>query len=467
MVTSIPHEHSGLQAALDAQRERWNVPGVAVGMLSNGKRETVASGVTSLETGNPVRPDTLFQIGSISKVFCATLVMTLVDEGLVNLDAPVSTYLPDITFQDDAAADGITLRRCLSHSSGLYGDYFGDFGWGDDALALSMPGFADLRQWFAPGSDWAYNNAGFNLAGRVVEVVTGQTFEAAMHARVFEPLGLTRTFYFAHEAIVYSVAVGHGLVTPGSAEHEVATSYPLPRSVNPAGGIISSVDDLLTFAEFHMGDGTINGRQVLTPESVRAMQEAQITAACWADEWGIGWDLKTVDGERMISHGGTTNGFQAQLHVVPARGFAIIIFTNSGRGHALNRNMGLWALRNVLGLEAADRPTHPLTTAELERFTGVYRQPQAEITVSIAPGGDTLLIDAVSYSPLADTRTASPTVEVTPIGPSEFFTDNGTGGGRRIDFQDQPGAARDAKAWRVRVGGRMSERDDSANATSA
>lgn len=448
----------GFEAVIREQLARWTAPGAAVGVLRSGERELHAVGMASLETEQPVRPDTLFQIGSISKVFCATLVMTLVDEGKVELDTPVSRYLPELKLADAETRRSLTIRQTLSHTSGIYGDYFEDTGWGEDALAKSIEQVADLRQWTPVGSSWAYCNVGFNLAGRVVEVVLGQPFETAMRERVFEPLSLEHTFFFAHEAIVHPVAVGHTLVEPGKDEHEVARKYPLPRAVNPAGGIISNVDDLLSFAAFHMSDGTLDGKRVLSPESIRIMQETQTTAANWADEWGVGWDIRWFESDggrlKVIGHGGTTNGFQARLTLVPDRRYAIAMLTNSARGAAFNDRVETWALEHELGLTRPELPKVKVAPASLERFAGQYTQPQAEYSISIDDGG--LRVRPESISPLTGKRTTPPAFTMAPVGENQFVITSGDAEGRRIDFFGNGGEA-DAPRF-VRVHGRLAER---------
>ncbi|HMM43168.1 MAG TPA: serine hydrolase domain-containing protein [Thermomicrobiales bacterium] len=442
-----------LDAVVAEQMRRWTVPGVTVGVLKDGKRNLHAWGVTSLETEQPVREDTLFQIGSISKVFCATLVMTLVDEGKVDLDAPILTYLPDLRLADEAAQSDITLRHTLTHTSGIYGDFFDDFGMGDDALARSVEGFATLRQWTPLGSSWAYCNVGFNLAGAVVEKVLGQGYEQAMRERVFEPAGLGHSFFFAHEAIVHSAAIGHTLVDPAGDEHQVASKYPLPRCVNPAGGIISTVDDLLGFAAMHMNGGTVGDRQMLSAASAAAMQEKQTSAANWADEWGIGWDIRWVGGEKLIGHGGSTNGFQARLTAVPNRGYAIAILTNSGRGAALNNAVERWALSNDLGIDLPNPERVTLSSEQLAAVAGSYRQPQAEYTVSVEDGG--LRLEVVGISPLSGQRITPPAERLEPVGEREFLVTTGAGAGRRVDFFGGDG---DHPRF-IRNGGRLAERD--------
>jgi CubicO group peptidase (beta-lactamase class C family) len=271
---------------------------VTVAILHDGQIETHGDGVISVETNYPTRPDTLFQVGSNSKVFTATLVMRLVEAGMLDLDAPIGVYLPTLTLADAGAPATITLRHLLSHTSGLEGDRFEDTGEGADALERYVAGAGDWAQETAPGEFWSYCNSGFGLAGRIIEVVTGTSFEAAMKERIFAPLHLERSFYFAGEAIVYSAAAGH-MQLPGEDAPHVALPYPIGRRAHPAGGIIASAGDLLAFLRFHMGDGMVDGARVLQPASIRAMQEPRIQI----DEeqaWGIGWALRTIDGARVI-----------------------------------------------------------------------------------------------------------------------------------------------------------------------
>src|SRR5262249_42642789 len=161
------------------------VPGLALGVLRDGGVQAWGFGVASIETRQPVTPDTLFQVGSITKVFTTTVVMQLVDEGRLELDAPVVTYLPELKLSDDATTRAVTMRHLLTHTAGFYGDRFDDYGVGDDALAKAVAEFAALRQYTPPGESWAYCNTGFQLAGRVIERLTDMTVERAIAERVF------------------------------------------------------------------------------------------------------------------------------------------------------------------------------------------------------------------------------------------------------------------------------------------
>jgi len=195
------------QPRLDLLAREHGVPGAAFGVLrldddhddGTGARLELATGVLHLGTGVPVTPDALFQVGSITKVWTTTLVMRLVDEGLLDLDAPVVERLPEFAVADGDAAAGITLRHLLTHTSGFDGDTFTDTGRGDDCLRAFVAVLTDSRQLFAPGTAWSYNNAAFVVAGRLVETVTGGTWDAALRERVIEPLGLGRTVTLPEE----------------------------------------------------------------------------------------------------------------------------------------------------------------------------------------------------------------------------------------------------------------------------
>jgi CubicO group peptidase (beta-lactamase class C family) len=170
-----------IEAELAQAARELGVPGVAVGVDDGGDREIVTYGVTSVEHGQPIDEATLFQIGSTAKTFTAAAIMVLVDQGRIDLDQPVRRYLPELRLRDDDATQTLTVGQLLNHTAGWDGgDSWIDTGEGDDALERSVALLADLPQQFAPGTGASYNNAAFVLAGRVVEKVTGETYERAL-----------------------------------------------------------------------------------------------------------------------------------------------------------------------------------------------------------------------------------------------------------------------------------------------
>ncbi len=460
MATESSLISSDLDDYIRAQMARWTVPGAVVGILRDGARETRAYGVASLETGYPVRPDTLFPIGSISKVYTAALIMTLVDDGALDLDAPVVTYLPDLRLADERARETVTLRQLLTHQSGMYGDYYDDFGMGDDALARCVASFHTLRQLTAPGELWAYCSSGFMLAGRVAEVVTGQPFETAMRERIFAPLGLDRSFFFAREAIVYPTAVGHAPKSPGGDEHKVTRRYLLARNVAPAGGIISDADDLLTFAAFSMGDGAWHDQRILSPVALEAMQTPQAPAANYPAagfaEWsGLGWAVRFIDGVKVVEHGGSLSGFQVKLKFVPAQRFALAILTNSGRGGVLADRVAEWALDHTFGLRVSSPQPIALPNGALARFAGRYRlavDDVEEVAITVADGGLRRVMKEID--PATGSEETYPPDLLRPIAAREFVVvTQGESEGAQMDFIERG----DGSIRFLRMGGRLYE----------
>lgn len=449
---------SDFRGIVDDAMARWTVPGVTVGILQDGEREMHGFGVTNLDTMYSVRPDTLFQIGSISKTFCGTLVMMLVEDGVLDLDATVADLVPEWRIADDDARQQITLRQCLTHSAGFYGDFFSNaFGHGDDALATSVAAMGQLEQWFAPGTRWAYNNAAVNLAGRVIEAVTGRVYEDLVRERIFLPLVMMHSTFYAHEAILHSASAGHVQIAPGMDLHRVAHPYPVGRYASPAGSIISTVGDLLTYAAFHMGDGTApDGRRLLSQESMRTMQTVQAPSQIDAiGGWGISWSLKNLDGVRTVGHGGATNGFQANFVMVPERNFACTVLTNSGRGAALHRYVTNWLLNDRLGLDTSEPATIDLEPAALERVAGRFSNPRQEVVVSAQDGA--LRVEA-SWIGLGGERSALPAYTLRPINATQYLVVDGEGAGGLVEFFADSDTDGDGVPTLARMGGRLVRR---------
>lgn len=377
--------YDSLAAAVQGEAARWNVPGMTAAILHDGQRESVAAGVTNLEHPAPVTPDTRFQVGSISKVFTATAIMSLVDEGKLDLDAPISTWVPDLPLARKAGLETLTLRHLLNHTTGFEGDVFFNTGAGDDALARGMDRFAGIHQWTVPGEVFAYCNTGFYLAGRVIEIVTGQPYEDVMQERVIAPLCLTQTGFPSADLVTVSTASGHTLKSR-DAGYSVYRPWALPRVVNAAGGIVSTVGDLLDFAQMHLCDGEGNGHRVLSPESARAMRERTSQQGVLASGFGIGWNIQHIDGVALAGHGGATNGFRAHLVTVPERGFALAMLTNGDAGATAMEEIRRWALKRWLGLDVRQREVIETSPSELDAVAGCYRRHDAEIDVARVDG---------------------------------------------------------------------------------
>lgn len=350
--------------------QQHQVPGVAVGIVHQGQTATAGFGLTSIEHPLPVTPGTLFQIGSITKTFVGTAIMRLIERGQLDLDATVRTCIPDFRVADEAASAGATLHHLLTHTGCWAGDFFHATGAGDDALARYVADMADLPQLAPLGSLWSYNNAGFSVAGRIIEQVTGQTFEAALHELVLAPLGLARSFLVPGDVMTHRFAVGHD---EGEDGPEVARPWPLERSSRPMGGLVCDVPDLLHYARFHMGDGQAgDGTPVLSAASLARMQAPQMPV--WGNAaWGLTWRIEEIGGTRQISHGGGTKGQITLLALLPEQDLALAVLTNANPGSHVTDGVRRWVLKEYLGLEDPKPGPIEATEEDLARYAGHYR----------------------------------------------------------------------------------------------
>jgi CubicO group peptidase (beta-lactamase class C family) len=191
-MTTLVARLDDIQHRLDALARRHRVPGAALAIGQGDELLDFATGVISNRTGVAATPDTLFQIGSNTKLMTTTLIMQLVDAGEVELDEPVRRYVPALELAEPGAAEAITIRQLLTHTSGIEGDYFAEFGRGDDAVERYVASLRDIGLVHQPGQMWSYCNSGFVLAGHVAERLTGQPYHQLLRERVCEPLGLRR-----------------------------------------------------------------------------------------------------------------------------------------------------------------------------------------------------------------------------------------------------------------------------------
>jgi CubicO group peptidase (beta-lactamase class C family) len=358
---------------------KQGVPGVVVGILHEGETRAAGFGVNNVDHALPVTDETLFQIGSITKTFTATAMMRLVEMGMLELDAPVRTYVPDFKVADDTVSSQVIIRHLLTHMGGWFGDFFLDTGAGNDALPKYVASMADLEQLTPLDAAWSYNNAAFCLAGYVVEVVTGKRYEAALKELVLEPLGLESSFFDPGDVMTYRFAVGH----EGG---QVARPWPLPRAAYPAGGMTCSVHDLLAYARFHLGDGTTEeGTRLLTPESLSLMQTTQ--APIWKDETvGLSWILKGADGTRQVTHGGGTKGQVSLLTLIPEHNFSVAVFTNADRGGFVTDAVTRRALKGYLDVDVPKPEPMETTEEALASFAGRYGNPFTDIELGMLSG---------------------------------------------------------------------------------
>ena len=387
-----------IAALVQAQMTELAVPGVAIGILDDGRVTTRAFGITNVDHPLPVTDDTLFQIGSISKTFTGTAIMRLVEQGKIELSAPIQRYLPAFRVKDAGASARATVQDTLTHMGGWEGDFFADPSSGDDALERQVEGMATLEQTARPGEMWGYNNAGFYAAGRIIEVVTKQPFEKTLKALVLDPLGLEHAYFFPADVMTRRFVVGHAATKNVP---RVIGPWPVPRAANAAGGITTNVATMLKYAAFHMGDGTsADGTRVLSQASLQKMRSAIVSKAGSDLSMGLTWHLGKAGSLEFAEHGGGTNGQISHLRLVPGRRFAIAIVTNAGGGGNLNTNVVRAVMAEYLSVAEALPERVTMTGASLQEYAGTYRRQFADITVSV--DGDVLKLETQPKMPGLD-----------------------------------------------------------------
>jgi CubicO group peptidase (beta-lactamase class C family) len=381
-----------LQEFLTAKATELGVPGATAGVVLDGRETTAFHGVTSLENPLDVNGDTLFQFGSTGKTYTATAILRLVEQGKLDLHAPVRTYVPELELRDEDAARDVTVLQLLNHTAGWEGDSLKDTGDGDDCLESFAASMADLQQVTPLGATVSYNNASLSLAGLIIARVTGTTYEQAIKDLLLDPLGMRMTFFKPNDVMTRRFACGHEVK---DGEAKLARPWALPRSGAPAGGMSATVGDQLIWARFHLGDGTApDGTRLLPAELLAGMQEPTVETpgSALGDAVGISWLLKDVDGTRLVGHGGTTNGQHSSFTLVPSRDFAVTCLSNSGpNGPQLNDAVTKWALEHYLGLKDTEPVATERSAAELEEYTGSFETIAVTVDVTAVRGG----LDAV------------------------------------------------------------------------
>ncbi|GID92133.1 serine hydrolase [Amorphoplanes digitatis] len=367
------------------------MPGAAVAVGMGDRLAEAATGVINLDTGVAATTDSLFQIGSVTKVWTAALVMQLVAEGLVDLDEPVRRYLPEFGVLDAAASASITVRQLLSHTGGFDGDLFEDTGRGDDAvdkLVAFMRGNA--RQVSGPGELFSYCNAGYCALGALVARLRGRTWEAATRELLIEPLGARHMALYAEEAIMFRAAVGHVGDPP-----RVSPRRLLPQSNAPAGSTLgAAARDLVRCGRMLLADGVADdGTRVLPAGTFAEMCRPQVAlprlGGRHTTAWGLGLMLFDWDGRAVVGHDGGMPGQTATWRVVPDRGLVLTVHTNGGNAAAFVDEVMAEILSSAAGIRLPSRvlPPDAPVPFRAETFAGTYSAPNVTYEVKARDGG--------------------------------------------------------------------------------
>jgi CubicO group peptidase (beta-lactamase class C family) len=454
--------------------QREQIPGLAFALIQGQEiLEARSYGVTSTEDGGlPITPHTLFRIGSTTKPLVGTVLMQLVEAGQLDLDLPLRHYLPWLTFAEPGASEQITLRRLLTHTSGLPKD--SPSGGGDPeglerSLREQLPHYRLLAP---PGTLFAYSNVGINLAGYLAQVVSRTPLPRLIGERLFDPLAMRRTTFDPLVAMTYPLAQPHALDRSGSLR--VVHRFSPTTAYAPAGGVYSTVLDLAQFALLHLHQGEWQGRRLLSPESVAQMHQTQTPSYKTSPEDGYGLTFETTlyQGLRCVGHHGVMSTFGCQILLLPEQQLACVVSLN--RQPTLATLVAFRLLDELLDVPAAmpvQQPIKPDSNV-WEHYTGTYLGARTGLATITAEGGQLTLtrshqtISLEAYQPGVFTGhtqgLAEPvTVAFIPAAPAQahYLIINRALHER---IEQNAGFTPDPRAWQGYIGQYRDREDDAA-----
>ena len=309
-----------------------NTPGAAIGIVSGDRLVYVKGmGISDVDTGAPLSPEMLFRLGSTTKMFTATALVSLAEEGRIKLDDPIGRVVKGL----DPKIGAVTAHQLLTHTSGFL-DEAPMYGSQDEtALAREVQSWRENRFFTTPGDVYSYSNPGYWLAGYLVESLGGKLYADAMNERVFAPLGMTRTTLRPTMAMTYPLAQGHDA---GAGGKPVVVRPAANNAASwPAGSIFSNVADLSRFVIAFVNGGKIDGKQVLSLRVIERLSTPYVDIpGSQGTQYGYGLEISEERGVHTLKHSGSRSGYGSLIWMVPEHRFGVIILANR-TGVSLNK----------------------------------------------------------------------------------------------------------------------------------
>jgi len=362
--------YAELERVVLAELEETKTPGAVVAIVQGDAIVYQKGfGVSHVETAQPVTPEMLFRIGSMTKMYTAAALVSLAEEGKIDLNAPIGKYLEDLP----PRLASLNAHQLMSHTAGL-ADGASLFGKHDEsALREEVRGYKDSMFFTDPGAVFSYANPGFVLSGYLVQRLSGEPYSKAVQKRVLDPLKMTRTTFEPTLAMTYPFSVGHR----GNWGEAASVLRPMEDNAQiwPAGLLFSNSSDLARFAIAFMNGGKIDGKQALSAKLVERLStpNAPVQSQYAEASYGYGLMMRDYRGVRLVEHGGTTVGFASDFVMAPTQHIAVIVLANRSV-HLMKTEEK--ALEIMLPL--APKPPEPeslkFTEREIEEYVGRYAQ---------------------------------------------------------------------------------------------
>jgi CubicO group peptidase (beta-lactamase class C family) len=356
------------QVALAEMKEK-GIPGSALAIVKGDKVIYARGfGLANVETGEAVRPEMLFRLGSTTKMFTCLGLLQLVEAGKVKLNAPVSQYVRSL----HPKLGSLTPHRLMSHTAGLRDEAI-MFGPHDEtALGAKLRLMNEDAFFTEPGKVYSYSNPGYWLTGLVIEEVSGKFFADSQADTIFGPLGMQRTTFRPTVAITYPLALGHESVGKGQAR--IVRPFADNASGWPAGSMFSSVLDLSRFVIAFLNEGKLEGREVMSPSIIREMVVPHATIPGGGAYYGYGLNITLENGVGLVQHAGSRSGYGSLMRMVPDQKIGVINLANlTGTSMPKTCAKALELFVPELGKsEKPPRQALAMAADEMSQYAGVY-----------------------------------------------------------------------------------------------
>ncbi len=442
------------EAWMNAQVAYRELPGVSIGVVSDQELVwTRGYGFADRESRTLMTPATKFRMASHSKLFTATAIMQLRDQGKVRLDDPVIKYLPWFKIKSASSNDpSITIEELLTHSSGLSreaGSHWSDY---------KFPDASEVRAYieqspaiYSPQTRWKYSNLALTIAGLIVEAVSGEPYATYLQRHIYDPLGMVES---SVDKSVAGLATGYGRLMPDKTR--VRMPFIDARAMGAATGITSTVQDMAKFVSLQFRTGPLGGTQILSTGALREMHRVRMMENDWTRGNAIGFAVNRRDNRLYVGHGGSYPGYQTQTMMQLDDKVGVIVLTNGDDNNPAEIAQKLMQIVGSAVAKATAKPPQPLVSWDptWSSFAGLYRSRSTDtavvetnkVLVSFNPNGP---------NPEQQSR-------LVPIGKGQFRLEAPAGGspvGEVVRFVKQP----DGKL-RMYTGGSYSDRADTSTA---
>ncbi|MDP6454905.1 MAG: serine hydrolase domain-containing protein [SAR202 cluster bacterium] len=413
-----------LSAWIESQMAYSGQPGLSIAIIFDQKLVwSKGFGHSDIASGAPAKPDTIYRIASITKLFTATSIMQLRDGGKLQLDDPITKHLPWFDIQNKHLdAPAITIRHLITHTSGLPREAAFPY-WTDSEFPTrdQMVDALSKQETVLPTETrWKYSNLALSLAGEIVATVSGIGYAEYVQRNILDPLDMASTFVNSPDRDNPSLATGYGRRQPDGNRH--VSPFTDGKGITAAANMSTTVEDLAKFAMLQFRDGNAGGIQILKGSSLREMHRVHWLDQDWISGWGLGFNVRRIGGKTHVGHGGAVQGFRTHVRLIPAHKIGVIAFTNADDG---NPEMYIdkafqWVAPAILNASDSDS-RFAYSRPEWQAYFGKYQSAWSDLQV-LQLNGKLVAIDPSQPDPMESMSTLS------PLGEHTFRIENPLGG---------------------------------------